>query len=192
MAFDIIVFSQEELERAIISGNTRIGLCDNTFVLPNVCNIFYTAIGAVSVSANVTKDEFDRMNIICCGFEPHLAQNKTPVPPATIQPPASFTASASSYLSSYFMSSYFMSSYLMTSYFTTSYFMTSYTTSYMYKYEYEYEYETGSFASSYSTSFRSSISSFLSSFLTSFRAGADGAETGNVCIMVNGYGINLI
>ena len=192
MAFDIIVFSQEELESAIISGNTRIGLCDNTFVLPNVCNIFYTAIGAVNVSVNVTKDEFDRMNIICDGFEPNLAQEKVPLPPVPIQLPVSFTASASSYLSSYFMSSYFMSSYLMTSYLMTSYFMTSYTTSYMYKYEYEYEYETGSFTSSYSTSFRSSISSFLSSFLTSFRACEENAETGNVCIMVNGYGINLI
>ncbi|MGN0106546.1 MAG: hypothetical protein ACI4A5_02460 [Hominilimicola sp.] len=186
MAFDIIVFSQEELESALNSGNTCIGLCDNTFALPRICNICYTAIGTVDVSVNITKEEFERMNIKCDGFEPHFTQEKVLPFSAPIQAsPVSYRASVSSYLSSYFMSSYFMSSYLL-----TSYFMTRYTTSYMY--EYEYEYETGSFASSYSTSFRSSISSFLSSFLTSFRSHADSAHTENMCIMVNGYGINLI
>ena len=183
MAFDIIVFSQTELENALNSGNTCIGLCDSTFTLPHICNIFYTAIGTVDVSVNATREEFEQMNIKCDRFEPRFAQEKTP--PAVAMVPVSYKTSASSYLSSYFMSSYFMSSY-----FLTSYFMTSYTTSYMY--EYEYEYETGSFSTSYSTSLSGSISSFLSSFLTSFRTHGKSAHAENVCILVNGYGINLI
>lgn len=174
MAFDIIVFSQKELENALNSGITSIGLCDNTFVLPNIGGIYYTAIGTVEVSVNAAKEEFAGMNIKCDGFEPRFIQEKT-LPMNVIIPVSSYKSSASSYLSSYFMSSYFMSSYV---------------TSYMY--EYEYEYETGSFTSSYSTSFRSSMSSFLSSFLTSFRAQMNNAHTENVCILVNGYGINLI
>lgn len=174
MAFDIIVFSQKELENALNSGITSIGLCDNTFVLPNIGGIYYTAIGTVEVSVNASKEEFAGMNIKCDGFEPRFIQEKT-LPMNVIIPVSSYKSSASSYLSSYFMSSYFISSYV---------------TSYMY--EYEYEYETGSFTSSYSTSFRSSMSSFLSSFLTSFRAQMNNAHTENVCILVNGYGINLI
>ena len=169
MAFDIIVFSQKELENALNSGITSIGLCDNTFILPNKGGIYYIAIGTVEVSVNAAKEEFAGMNIKCDGFEPRFIQEKAPLMNA-MTPVSSYKSSVSSYLSSYFMSSYFISSY---------------TTSYMY--EYEYEYETGSFTSSYSTSFRSSISSFLSSFLTSFHT-----RNKNVCILVNGYGINLI
>ena len=169
MAFDIIVFSQKELENALNSGITSIGLCDNTFILPNKGGIYYIAIGTVEVSVNAAKEEFAGMNIKCDGFEPRFIQEKAP-PMNAMTPVSSYKSSVSSYLSSYFMSSYFISSY---------------TTSYMY--EYEYEYETGSFTSSYSTSFRSSISSFLSSFLTSFHT-----RNENVCILVNGYGINLI
>ena len=169
MAFDIIVFSQKELENALNSGITSIGLCDNTFILPNKGGIYYIAIGTVEVSVNAAKEEFAGMNIKCDGFEPRFIQEKATLM-NTMTPVSSYKSSVSSYLSSYFMSSYFISSY---------------TTSYMY--EYEYEYETGSFTSSYSTSFRSSISSFLSSFLTSFHT-----RNENVCILVNGYGINLI
>lgn len=174
MAFDIIVFSQKELENALNSGITSIGLCDNTFILPNKGGIYYIAIGTVEVFVNAAKEEFAEMDIKCDGFEPRFIQEKAPLM-NTMTPVSSYKSSVSSYLSSYFMSSYLMSSY----------FMSSYATSYMY--EYEYEYETGSFTSSYSTSFRSSISSFLSSFLTSFHT-----RNENVCILVNGYGINLI
>ena len=169
MAFDIIVFSQKELENALNSGITSIGLCDNTFILPNKGGIYYIAIGTVEVFVIAAKEEFAVMDIKCDGFEPRFIQEKAPLMNA-MTPVSSYKSSVSSYLSSYFMSSYFISSY---------------TTSYMY--EYEYEYETGSFTSSYSTSFRSSISSFLSSFLTSFHT-----RNENVCILVNGYGINLI
>ena len=179
MAFDIIVFSQKELENALNSGITSIGLCDNTFILPNKGGIYYIAIGTVEVFVNAAKEEFAGMDIKCDGFEPRFIQEKAPLMNA-MTPVSSYKSSVSSYLSSYFMSSYLMSSYLM-----SSYFISSYATSYMY--EYEYEYETGSFTSSYSTSFRSSISSFLSSFLTSFHT-----RNENVCILVNGYGINLI
>lgn len=169
MAFDIIVFSQKELESALNSGITNIALCDNAFILPNTYGISYTAIGTVEAGINAGEKEFCDMNITCVGFKPKLSSKKAPTM-NVMMPLTSYRVSASSYISSYFMSSYFMSSYI---------------TSYIY--EYEYEYETGSFASSYSSSFRSSISSFVSSFLTSFIR-----NRGSVCIMVNGYGINLI
>ena len=70
MAFDIIVFSQKELENALNSGITSIGLCDNTFILPNKGGIYYIAIGTVEVSVNAAKEEFVGMNIKCDGFEP--------------------------------------------------------------------------------------------------------------------------
>ncbi len=63
--------------------------------------------------------------------------------------------------------------------YVSSYMLSSYITSYIYEYQYEY----GSFSSSYTSSY----SSGMSSFVTSFRL-----EYGNTCILVNGYGINLI
>lgn len=168
MAFDIIVFTQDELENALNTGNISIGLCDNIFALPLIGGICYTAIGNVSAAINTTQSEFDNLNITCCGFSPEFSQ-KAPVNPI---PPVrqSSAASASSYITSYFLSSYFMTSY---------------------RYIYEYEYETGgSFAASYTTSyaasFRTSLSSSLSSFVTTFR------QEEEKCVLVNGYGINLI
>lgn len=86
------------------------------------------------------------------------------------------------------------------SYFLSSYFMTSY------RYRYEYEYSTGtSFSSSYATSYSASYAdSYVSSYQTSYTSSysnlsalsllsAEESETQEgKCIMVNGYGINLI
>lgn len=77
--------------------------------------------------------------------------------------PSVMPSSASSYVSSY-----------MTSYVTS--YITSYTTSY--KYEYEYT-SSGSF-----------VNSFLTSYVTSF--GTSFTKYAGECILVNGYGINLI
>lgn len=149
MTFDIIVFTQDELNDAINNGIKSIGLCDNKFVLPILGGMNYTAIGTMTACIDVSLSEFNRLDIACCGFVPSFTSKKLP-----LMIPTSHTSFTSSYITSY---------------------ITSYS---MY---YEYEYET-SFFGSYTTSFRTSMSSFV----TSFRQNA------GECIMVNGYGINLI
>lgn len=139
MAIDVIVFSQEELDRAVSNGHKSICLCDGSFILPAISGISYTKIGDVTVFSG------------------------TDIP----------VTSVSSYATSY-----------VTSY-TTSY-VTSYTTSYTTSYVTRYEYEYAS-SSSYVTSF---MTSYVTSFVTSFRTVVQ--EGGKECIMVNGYGINLI
>lgn len=191
MAFDVIVFTQEELYAALSAGNTSIGLCDNTFILPLADGIHYTAIGNVSASAQVCEKEFKKHSVVCDGFSPRFA--KSPAGAVKKQPSAALlpAGSVSSYMSSY-----------LTSYFMTSYFMTSYM--YEYEYEYRYKYKTSfgasysaSFAASYSSSFASSFAaSFFHSFGASFRGECRpeniSQHSGTVCVMVNGYGINLI
>lgn len=153
MAFDIIVFSQQELDNALESGCTNIALCDNSFVLPKVGNVCYTSLGEVTAKADGTRKDFEEHGVKFDGFMPKFANDIpviiTPVP-----------TSASSFASSYMLSSYHITSY-----------------------RYQYEFETGSFSTSYTTSWNTSYSSFTTSFHT---------QHGESCIMVNGYGINLI
>lgn len=152
MAFEIIVFSQKELDNALESGFISIALCDGRFVLPKVGNISYTAIGSVNAKADGTKKAFEEHNVTFDGFLPKFADD---VPITAFVPTGSSGSSASSMPSSYFVTSYI----------------------------YEYEYEAGSFLASYSASFSASFSSFMTSFRTRY---------GGECMMVNGYGINLI
>ncbi|MCD8180162.1 MAG: hypothetical protein LUF26_01595 [Firmicutes bacterium] len=182
MAFDIIVFSQQELLQALKAGVTSIGLCDNTFVLPLTENISYTAIGEVYAFADATEEEFAKKGIVCGGFSPRFKDAGISADASALPAASSYAASASSFISSYFMSSYFMTSYI-----------TSYVTSYMYRYEYEYE--TGaSFASSYASSYVSSYSASFSASMSSFlmKFGTSVGSDGEMCVMVNGYGVNLI
>lgn len=147
MAIDIIVFSQDELDRAVSEGYRSICLCDGEFILPDIRGICYTQIGSVTILGGTAA--------------------------------AHGAVSVSSYASSY------MSSYV-TSYVTS--YTTSYITSYVTRYEYEYEYaSSGSYVTSYLTSY---VTSYVSSYVSSFRTPAQ--EGGEECIMVNGYGINLI
>jgi len=153
MAFDIIVFSQKELDIALENGCTSIALCDNSFVLPKVGNVCYTSIGTVTAKADGTRKDFEEHGVKFDTFLPKFADDISVI--AVPKP-----TSTSSFASSYMLSSYFMTSY-----------------------RYQYEYETGSFATSYSTSWNTSYSSFATSFHSQY---------GTTCIMVNGYGINLI
>lgn len=153
MTIDVIVFSQEELDRAVCAGNKSICLCDGVFLLPDRDDITYTQIGTVTILPSA----------------------------GSAQP--SVTSSVTSYVTSYVMS--YAASYI-----------TSYVTSYMTSYRYEYEYE---FRSSFSASFMSSyVTSYSASFVTSFASSysvlseAGTAVRQNECILVNGYGINLI
>ena len=155
MAFDIIVFSQEELLSAVNNGITSICVCDNSFILPLTEGVTYTAIGDARAVIYTDKSGADNLNITFNGFTPVFV----PLSVAVTSRGASYGTSASSYSASYFLGSY--------------------STSYAYGYEY------GSFNSSYRTSFGSGVSSFLTSFRTE-NAG------GGKCILVNGYGINLI
>ncbi len=175
MAFDVIVFAQEELMEALGAGNISIGLCDSEFTLPRADGVRYTAIGKASVKTDMTAEELNRRSIICVGFTPKVRKKAgSPVVNAVSNLPMRGSGgSFSSFASSYFMSSYFM-------------------TSYIYEYEYEYEYKVTSYSSSYSASYVSSFRSSLSSSVTtSYMAGFLG-EKCEVCVLVNGYGINLI
>lgn len=180
MAFDIIVYKQEALENALGAGYTSIALCDNSFNLPLYSGISYTAIGDVSAFIDISEEEYNGLGINCTGFSPVFLGKTTDSIHISLN-----TASVSSYVSSYMMSSYFLTS------FTTSYvykYISSFTSSYIYEYEYEY---AVSFFTSYMTSFASSYStSFLLDMLCF--EGDERREEKEECILVNGYGINLI
>lgn len=49
MAFDVIVYNQDELLRAVSAGIKNIALCDNSFTLPDIADINYTVIGNVTI-----------------------------------------------------------------------------------------------------------------------------------------------
>lgn len=99
MAFDIIVFSQKELDNALENGCTSIALCDNGFVLPKVGNVCYTSIGSVTVSADGTKRDFENHGVRFDSFLPKFAEDisVTALPKPT---------SVSSFALSYTLSSY--------------------------------------------------------------------------------------
>lgn len=184
MAFDIIVYGQEELYNALEIGYTSVALCDNSFVLPLKGGINYTAIGNVTASINIDEENYNKLGICCVGFMPTLLKESAAMVKEAKQPDL-YTPSFSSYMSSYNMSSYFLTS------FVTSY-LYKYTGSFMTSYVYEYEYEyTGSFGSSYTTSFVSSYSTSFSLNMPFFMDAIE-MEPHEECILVGGYGINLI
>lgn len=137
MAFDSIVFTQDELNNAINAGCTAIALCDGSFDLPSAGGVTYTAIGAVEASANASEEEFAELGIKCVGFEVRYtgARGTAVIAPCS--------------MSSYTMSSYFMTSYRY-AYELLGSFATSYTTSYNTSY-------TASYTTSYKGSFSMSI-----------------------------------
>lgn len=139
MAFDSIVFTQDELNSAVSAGCTAIALCDGSFDLPSAGGVTYTAIGAVEASAEASREEFDALGIKCVGFDVQYTGARGI---AVIAP-----CSMSSYSTSYTMSSYFMTSYRY-AYELLGSFATSYTTSY-----------NTSYTASYTTSYQSSFSS---------------------------------
>ena len=213
MAFDVIVFSQSELDAALTRGITRIALCDNSFTLPDTDGIEYTLIGNAEIVSEKNKNE-----------------DKPPVYANVDRKTLSYTSSYGSSYSGSFASSY-SSSYASGS-----------GGSYLYGYKYEYggSYQTSYsssfmssyaslYASSYQTSFASSFYSFISgmsfewlasyggsygfaysfsyggsynlgySFAYGGSFGGSGAALpdiieygGSGIIFVNGYGINLI
>lgn len=172
MTFDIVVFEQKELEAALHNGCRAIALCDNSFVLPLVGGISYSAIGDVQAEVNASYKAFEELGIRCDGFTPVFlggaCAKKTEGLPRTNNNLC--ITSASSYISSY---------------------MTSYLTSYYYEYAYRSSY-SASYASSYMSS--SYTTSYNTSYSTSYAAlfNADMPMVYEECIMVNGYGINLI
>lgn len=132
MAFDSIVFTQDELNNAINAGCTAIALCDGSFDLPSAGGVTYTAIGTVEASADASEEEFAELGIKCAGFEVKYTGARGTV----VIAPCS--------MSSYFMTSYRYAYELLGS------FVTSYTTSYNTSY-------TASYTTSYQGSFAMSI-----------------------------------
>ena len=174
MSFDVIVFSQNELDSAVESDTKSVCICDGGFILPLAGGVTYTAIGGARAVIYADKSDADKLGIVFDGFTPLF------VPTNAAFAAPSYGTSASSYASSYFMSS-FAASYI---------------------YRYMYGSLGASYASSYTASYRASYtasfsmsytSSFLSAALSVPDAPTDGSgEYDGEVIMVNGYGINLI
>lgn len=116
--FDIIVFNQNELERALKDGIRKIALCDNSFYLPMTKNTEYHGIG--NVDALIDKEYAD-YGIKCIGFEPEIKERQKY--PAFLMSPKRLSLNTKSHISSY-------SSYDFGSYGSGSYAAASYTTSY--------------------------------------------------------------
>ena len=201
MAFDVIVFSQSELDDALMRGITRIALCDNSFTLPDTDGIEDTLIGNAEIVSEKNKNE-----------------DKPPVYANVDRKTLSYTSSyGGSYSNSYASGSGGSYSYGYKYEYGGSY-QTSYTSSFM-----------SSYVSSYQTSFAPSFYSFISgmsfewlasyggsygfaysfsyggsynfgySFAYGGSFGGSGAALpdiieygGSGIIFVNGYGINLI
>ena len=72
MMFDVIVFTQDELIKAVQAGHNSICLCDNAFTVPPVENKSYIAVGDVTVKAKFTYEEAKNNNISFEGFEPEF------------------------------------------------------------------------------------------------------------------------
>ena len=172
MSFDVIVFSQNELDNALENGIKNVCICDGSFIIPLAGGVTYTAIGGADAVIYTDKRGADELGIVFDGFAPVFKPSN-----ANISVLAhSYGTSASSFASSYFMSS-FMTSYI---------------------YGYSYNALRVSYTSSYSTSY---VTSYMTSYVSSYAAsraceaavnnGNDNAQNGEV-IMVNGYGINLI
>lgn len=77
--FDVIVFTQYELIKAVQAKHGSICLCDNVFTIPPVKNISYIALGDVTAKAECTRTEAVNNNIIFEGFEPEF------LPPDTVR-----------------------------------------------------------------------------------------------------------
>ena len=197
MAFDVIVFSQQELDEAVKCGITRIALCDNRFKLPDISGIEYTLIGNAEIDGSFPADK------------PPVYAN---VERKTLSLTSSFGGSfggsfASSYGGSYSFGSYTSGSGGSYSYgykyeyggsyassYNSSYAML-YSSSYMSSYSYSF---ASSYASSYQTSYASSFMGGMSyAWQTSYGTSAPSLPDiieygGSGIIFVNGYGINLI
>ena len=78
MALDAIVFEQAGLDTAISSGCRHIALCDNSFILPPIENISYTAIGKVHARISLPKSQ--TKNISFNGFIPEFVPELAYVP----------------------------------------------------------------------------------------------------------------
>lgn len=72
--FDVIVFSQRELMRALKGGVRSVGLCDNSFVLPAAEGVRYTAIGNVSARIKCTAADAAEAGIEFDGFLPKFGK----------------------------------------------------------------------------------------------------------------------
>lgn len=93
--FDAIVFSQQELEKALINNAKNICLCDNCFSLPFSCDMVYYALGDVSAEIAMTFVESIQNNVTFDGFVPEFKVANFP------SMPKSHTSNLGSYLYEY-------------------------------------------------------------------------------------------
>lgn len=93
--FDAIVFSQQELEKALINNAKNICLCDNCFSLPFSCDMVYYALGDVSAQIAMTFVESIQNNVTFDGFVPEFKAANAP------SMPKSHTSNLDSYLYEY-------------------------------------------------------------------------------------------
>ena len=70
MAFDIIVFNQKELDRAVKNGERSVCLCDNKFKLPYTYGMTYYATGDVAAKIQMTQNQAIQNNVVFYNFIP--------------------------------------------------------------------------------------------------------------------------
>ena len=93
--FDAIVFSQQELEKALINNAKNICLCDNCFSLPFSCDMVYYALGEVSAEIAMTFVQSIQNNVTFDGFVPEFKAATAP------SKPKSHTSNVGSYMYEY-------------------------------------------------------------------------------------------
>ena len=76
MTFDVVVFTQEELNNALKSHTKSICLCDGSFVLPYLQNTTICAIGDVCAKISMTKREAYENNVCFHNLKPTFAKHK--------------------------------------------------------------------------------------------------------------------
>ena len=200
MAFDVIVFSQSELDDALMRGITRIALCDNSFTLPDISGIEYTLIGSAEIVSAKNENE-DKPPVYANGERKTLSCASSYGSFASSYGGSYASGSGGSYSYGYkyeyggsFAGSYsssFMSSYA--SLYASSFYsfisgmsfewLASYGGSYGFAYSFSYG---GSYNFGYSFAYGGSFGGSGAALPDIIEYGGSGI------IFVNGYGINLI
>lgn len=199
---DIIVYNQNDLDRALSEKQPSIMLCAGLFVIHKTENTVFKRLGPVRVIVTCSRISADEAGMRFVNINPEFNADYA------ISTIAGRSPVAATFECSYGSGSYSGSGSYLTgsgSYLTSSGSYLSGSGSNRYTYEYEYEYQRsykGSFVSSFSGSLSGSFVYLLSGSLSgSFAHLLNGSFTqnGSLCahnapehIKVFGYGINLI
>lgn len=184
---DIVVYSQKDLDNAIIQNKPVIVLCAGLFIIPKSPDTTFKRIGPVRAVVTCSQISAAEANMSFINITPEFKEDYA-VSSIASQNPVSVTFGGSFGSGSYLLGS---GSYLAGS---GSYllgsgsFISGSGGSYRYTYEYEFEVSLGR---SFTSSFRSSFGSGSAQNVNFSEYTAD-EPSGTILMHVFGYGINLI